>query len=101
MKKDSVIIKWNSGGGDSYEATIAALRLYDPAPQITAGLKIKGRISPDAIAQIVAVIAEHGAEIEVSLKAEWDAMGNAQPRLFPPDYGAATSADIEDWLREG
>lgn len=99
MAKDSISIKWNSGGGEGYEASVAALRVYDPAPQITAGVRIKGRVSPDAIAQIVALVAECGAEIEVSLKAEWDTAGNKQMRLFPPDYGAATASDIEDWLR--
>ena len=42
MAKDSISIKWNSGGGEDYEATIAALRVYDPAPQITAGVRIQG-----------------------------------------------------------
>ena len=58
-------------------------------------------MSPDAIAQIVALVAECGAEFEVSLKAEWDApMATNRCGYSRQTTGRCHGiSDIEDWLK--
>ena len=98
MPRDSIQVKWNSVDSADYEATIAALQGYEETPTITSAIRLKGKISPEGIKQIIKVAQDHGAEIGVTLKAEWEPDSSRQLRLFPPSYGADTVADIEGWL---
>ena len=101
MPKDTIQIKWHSldASTGEYESTIAALQSYETQPVIKAGIRLKGRISPAAVLAIMEIASEHQAEIAVSLTAEWESQPDNQLRLFPPDYGTATVADIDTWLK--
>ena len=98
MAKDSIEIKWSSADATDYEASIAALQSYEGHPEIKVAIRLNGKIKPDSVAEIIKIAKAHGATIGVSLKAQWPAEDDVQLRLFPPDYGAATAADIENWL---
>ena len=99
MAKDSITIKWNSADASDYEASLGALQQYEQQPEIKTAISLKGRIPPDAVKQIVDLLADHDVEVGVTLKAEWAETGQQQLRLFAPDYTTQTVADIEGWLR--
>ena len=93
MANQEISVRWNSSDVGGYEVSLNVLRQYDPAPEITAALSVKGMLPLEAMDQIVAIAAEHGAEIGLRLRASWP-KGNemAQLRLFPP-INSQTSFD--------
>ena len=85
-------IRWNSGADEDYEASMEALRGYSPAPDISAAIRLKGKMSQQAVRDLVEVAGQFGLEVQVTLTASWlDEDEVHQLRLFPAPVTRARS----------
>lgn len=83
---DSITVKWDSGQTRNFAASTAALNTYDPPPDISGKIAIKGEMTLKALDDIVHRAEKHGLEVELTLVGKWaDEEERAQLRLFPVD----------------
>ena len=93
-----ISIRWDSGNGTDYEASVQALRAYTPRPDITASVRLKGSMAQDTIQALVELAAAHSLETHITLTATWpDDSEMLQLRLFPP---SPIEAAVEDFVED-
>ena len=80
---------------------LAAIQTYEGKPEIKTGVRLRGKLPPQSVGELLKMCSSLGVECIVSLSAEWPVSDAHQLRLFPADYGKQTVADIERWLTGG
>lgn len=63
--------KWNSWSERDFGLSIQALQQYDPEPEITASIKLKGKLPLEALKQIAAIGREFDLEPVVTVTGTW------------------------------
>ena len=55
---DQIQIKFREGQGSTYEASMDALRMYDPAPSLKGAVNLKGNYTAEALGRVVDLVQE-------------------------------------------
>ena len=95
-----ISIRWDSGMGDDYDVSVAALGAYRPLPDLTVSVKLKGSIPEAVLAKVVNLAEDNGLEINVTLTATWADEESFQLRLFPPPVPIVVDAATGEILDE-
>ena len=83
---DQIQIRWSTWSGSNYDDSMAALKEFDPIPNVRAALSVKGSMPKEAIDRIMDIVNEFDADANIMLTATWgkDQAPN-QLRLFGPN----------------